>query len=367
MSENRTKKVGVITFHFPHNYGAMLQAYSIQEKLLSMGFDASIIDYEPEYHKKIYNVLRLKDCFEKSPIKTLRHLLGYMRRFPIEIQRYNSFESFKQKRMRLTPYNPNSDFAEFDYILLGSDQIWNQALTNNCFDGPYYGEGFKCKVFSYAASSKHKILSDEIRIGFEEKLKNLFAIGVRENSLKELLQPLTDKKVSVNLDPSLIVDSNILSKLDLNRPIQSKYVLIYELNTHKDVIEMANNYARLHEAKVISLVAYFDWKRRFQNCDQTASPERFLSYIKNAECVFTSSFHGTAFSIVFKTPFYAVRQNNNSDLRIESLLSQLGIEDNFISLDKRPTDCNIDYNEVDKELKSLRTSSIYYLNTCLNS
>lgn len=367
MSNSRVKKVGIITFHFPHNYGAMLQAYSMQEKLLSMGYDATIIDYEPEYHKKIYSVLRFRDCFELSPIKTLRHLFGYVLRNPVETRRYKGFESFKNERMKLTPYSAKSDYADFDYVLLGSDQIWNQALTNNSFDGPYYGEGFNCKVFSYAASSKHKQLTEEVRKGFEVKLKYLLAVGVRESSLKNLLQPLTDKIISVNLDPSLIVDEKTFQKLNLNKPIKSKYVLIYELNPHKEVLEMARSYAKLRNAKVISLVAYFDWKRRFHNCDQSASPEKFLAYIKNAECVFTSSFHGTAFSIVFKTPFFSVRQNNNSDLRIESLMSQLGIIDNFIYLDARPTECSINFSEVEKRLKALQTDSINYLNDCLNS
>lgn len=360
-------KVGIVTFHFPHNYGAMLQAYCLQEKLLSMGYEASIIDYEPEYHKKIYRVHSFRDCFELSPIKTLRHLIAYFLSKPTENKRYNNFESFKNDRMRLTPYSPKSNYKDFDFIILGSDQIWNTKLTNNVFDGPYYGEGFKCKVFSYAASSKYKKLTEEIKEGFETKLKNLFAIGVREVSLKDLLQPLTDKSIALNLDPSLIVDEKSFSKLNLNRPVKSKYVLIYELNPHKEVVEMANAYAKLHNAKMISLVAYFDWRCRFQKCDLKASPEKFLAYIKNAECVFTSSFHGTAFSIVFKTPFFSVRQNNNSDLRIESLMSQLGIIDNFISLDTRPTECNINFGSVETKLKALQTDSIKYLNDCLNS
>lgn len=361
------KKVGIVTFHFPHNYGAMLQAYSMQEILLNMGYDASIIDYEPYYHKKTYNVTHFKDCFEWSPIRTLRHIVGYLLRFPTEIRRYNNFESFKLNRMRLTPYLPTKDYSEFDYILLGSDQIWNQALTNNCFDGPYYGEGFKSKVFSYAASSKYKELAEDIKLEFKNKLKGLFAIGVREESLKNLLQPLTDKIVSVNLDPSLIVDASTLSKLRLKRPVKSKYVLVYELNPHSEVAEMAKNYADHIGAKVITLVAYFDWKRRFGRCDQEASPEKFLSYIKNAECIFTTSFHGTAFSIVFQKPFYVVRQNNNSDLRIESLMTQLGLDSNFVAMESRPTNCSINYQKVALRLEALRANSINYLNDCLNS
>lgn len=38
-------KIGILTFHFAHNYGAMLQAYALSTKLRNMGYDAEIIDY----------------------------------------------------------------------------------------------------------------------------------------------------------------------------------------------------------------------------------------------------------------------------------------------------------------------------------
>ncbi len=42
-------KIGILTFHFAHNYGAMLQAYALSTKLNTMGYDAEIIDYRLKY------------------------------------------------------------------------------------------------------------------------------------------------------------------------------------------------------------------------------------------------------------------------------------------------------------------------------
>ena len=39
------KKVGIITFHASHNYGSMLQAYALQQVVLSMGYDCAIINF----------------------------------------------------------------------------------------------------------------------------------------------------------------------------------------------------------------------------------------------------------------------------------------------------------------------------------
>ena len=356
-------KIGIITFHFPHNYGAMLQAYAMQQKLASMGHESYIIDYAPSYHTAWYKRGdSIIDCICWSPILTAKRLFGYMLKNPAKNNRYDNFESFIRTRMNLYPYSEKTDFREFDAILLGSDQIWDQAHTNNCFDGPYFGEGYACKVFSYAASSKHKSLDSNQKKEFKDRINKLYAIGVREESLKNMLQPLTDKRVYVNLDPTLLVNSTEFSKLNLERPYKQKYVLIYELNEHPEVIIMAQEYAKKIGAKVISLVAYFDWRKRCSKMyDQEASPEKFLAYIKNAECVFTSSFHGTALSLVFEKTFYTIKQNNSSDLRMSSLLEQLGLLDRFIEMSKKPNIITINYKEVMEKLSMLRQESEKFL------
>ena len=69
-------KIGIITFHFAFNYGAALQAFAMQEHLCSMGHDAFIIDYSPEYHTSAYSNGRTwKACFQlpiwKIPLRLM--------------------------------------------------------------------------------------------------------------------------------------------------------------------------------------------------------------------------------------------------------------------------------------------------------
>lgn len=42
------KKVGLITLHRVVNYGSVLQAYALQEKIKELGYDIETIDYFPE-------------------------------------------------------------------------------------------------------------------------------------------------------------------------------------------------------------------------------------------------------------------------------------------------------------------------------
>ena len=42
-------KIGILTFHCAHNYGAVLQAFCLQEKLKKLGHDVYVINYRPSY------------------------------------------------------------------------------------------------------------------------------------------------------------------------------------------------------------------------------------------------------------------------------------------------------------------------------
>ena len=49
-------KIGILTFHCAINYGAVLQAYGLQETLKSMGHEVYVIDYRPKYLIKPYRL-----------------------------------------------------------------------------------------------------------------------------------------------------------------------------------------------------------------------------------------------------------------------------------------------------------------------
>ena len=40
-------KIGIMTFHWAVNYGAVLQAYALQTYLRNLGHEAYMIDYKP--------------------------------------------------------------------------------------------------------------------------------------------------------------------------------------------------------------------------------------------------------------------------------------------------------------------------------
>ena len=43
------QKVGILTFHMAHNYGAMLQAYALETAIRNLGYQCEVIDYRFPY------------------------------------------------------------------------------------------------------------------------------------------------------------------------------------------------------------------------------------------------------------------------------------------------------------------------------
>ena len=103
-----TKKVGIYTFHFAHNYGAMLQAFSLKRTIQKLGYDVSIIDYKP---KKINAKYKITSCIRYNSISDfIKSLGGLLLTIKKRILRYNSFNYFYKYYL----INDNQKYYKFD-------------------------------------------------------------------------------------------------------------------------------------------------------------------------------------------------------------------------------------------------------------
>ena len=92
------KKIGIITFHSAHNYGAMLQVYALQKKINEYG-KAEVINYRNKEIDKNYRVLRLS---KKSPVAFAKSFVGSVLYFNKNKKRYKSFNTFMKEKLSLT-------------------------------------------------------------------------------------------------------------------------------------------------------------------------------------------------------------------------------------------------------------------------
>ncbi len=357
-------RIGILTFHCAHNYGAVLQCYALQEFLKSKGHNVEIIDYRPYYLLRPYKIFKIERILSHNPIKLLKNTFRELALLYYRYVRYYNFETFITNKLNLSlRVRENNIPNKYDIYIIGSDQVWNPKITKG-FDNIYFAsfpfEKEKKKYISYAASMGVQELTAEQKQYIKSSLCNFDKISVRENNLCKLLEPLTSNTINQVIDPTLLIKVADWNQLVIKPNINSKYVLVYQVRTNKETLKIANNIARQIGGVVIEAVAWLNI-RCFKNKYQVATPEAFLGLIKYADCVVTTSFHGTAFSIIFNKVFYTLLLNDGKDSRSLSLLESVGLKDRAISINSTISFTSIDYSEVNYRLNQIRKDSEKYL------
>ena len=309
-------KIGILTFHAAQNYGAVLQCRCLYEVLRGLGHEVHVLDYRPAFLTEPYKLW--KNAYLKHPLPLLKvawKLTGALRR-------RRGFADF-EKTFSPVPCRTEG----FDAIVFGSDQIWNTSLTNG--DLTFFGKGFNGKKIAYGASDGGEIeFSDEIK----DLLNSFEYITCRETSLAEKI-----KKLGVTVPVSAVSDPVFfLSKEDWLKiavlPKERNYVLAYKISDRPDFDEQTEKLGEQLGKKVIQIVYVKSLRKLFykkQHFAESISPEQFVGYFANADYVITTSFHGTAFSILFEKPFYVLSFKKRSE-RITELLNKYNFENRYI-------------------------------------
>lgn len=360
-------KVGILTFHRAYNYGAVLQAYALQDVVKSMGHDVSIIDYKPNYSSDPFKILNLRRIKRANWYYTFRTFLVELYSLPNQIVRHRKFISFFKKRFELAEFNAEN-IKKYDCIILGSDQIWNPEATDLKIDNVYWGifpfEGCRSKLISYAASVGNISNIKAIQNFAIKRVVELHAIGVRELEFSNWLKKQGIDNI-ITLDPTLLMENKVYYKIAKEIYNKEEYILLYTVTEIKNIDQYINYLKMFYGIKVLRISSFAN--KRNSNCI-IASPEEFLGYIKNAKLVVTTSFHATVFSILFRKRFISIAHREYPNERILSLLKQLSmgchyydVEDILDGLDESRISKLCDVRTLD----NLRKDSINYLQNSL--
>lgn len=349
-------KIGIITFHRAHNYGAVLQCYALSITLKNLGHDVEVIDYLPTQFKLEYSIYPFRHL---SLYRKITQLLKLLPVLDIKIKRSQGFDSFINK-LPLSKQSfdeTNIKFEEYDAIVFGSDQIWNPTLTNNkdnvyCGNFPKLGKRF----VSYAASTNPKLMQKEYQAYFEGIIDRFDNISTRETSLTDYLNELSSGVSQVVLDPVLLLTKDQWRRIAI-KPKETNYLLVYTVPQHPQIIQVANQLASEKNLQVIEIRPNVQNIRK-KNYLQTVSPTEFLGYIMHADYVLTTSFHGTALSIVFERQFLTLSIDKQVDDRAANLLENLCLSERLVTQDDYHRG-DIDYHT--SALTQLRQTSIDYL------
>lgn len=372
------KKIGIVTFNDAYNYGAFLQEYALQLFLKTNGVDAKVIKYSNQDFKNKYvnycNVLKANGI--KNKIKALYNAIFKYANTKARKLQIKNFElcieneicySIEFKKDNIKAINDS-----FDYFIAGSDQVWNlNIIKNNYFymlDFVYNDN----KKISYAASFGTTNFLEEQLVIFKEKLSRFNTLLVREEEGKSLLYKI-GLDSDVVLDPTFLIDKKkwkeFCLKANQNFICQKKYIFIYIVAKQTYLLDAAFKYANELGLEVIC-ISHMNrnivWNGKKIKCIVGAGPYEFINYLINAECIFTTSFHGLVLSINVNKPFYyeLSKEKNNNNSRLENI-------SRFLELSCREIKSsvvlknNINWDNVNEKLMKLKIKSKELLMTSI--
>lgn len=364
-------RVALITRHFIPNYGSLLQAMATQQAIENLGHSCDVIDYIREdetFRNREKTLLNRKQRWNGSKGKRFLYL---MLRQPESIAAGRKFERWQRQYLNLTKRYSGleqlkADPPAADVYMTGSDQVWG-PVENGSYDSAYclsFVDGNRRKM-AYAASFGHTELSEEERGYYQTWLTCYQRITVREESAVKILEEL-GMEASWVLDPTLLFDAAYWAQYV--KPIaHKKYILVYQLHNDSRLNAYAKKAAKKKGLPLIRLSVSFHQLLRGGKLIWAPDLGTFLSYIKNAECMITDSFHGTAFAINFNTPFIEVMPNNNTGTRNRSILRLTGLQGRILQKqeDLALVDQKIDFQYANKILEQKRKESFCILKSMI--
>lgn len=375
-------KVGIITFHFVSNQGGVLQAYASQAFLQKHGHEACIINYRPKYHTVRYaahkNPFRYAGWYWKRfgnkglISRILLTFRSFIRCIVLNLKKTDRkksqlFEAFISRNLKQTTrYTSLKQLQKnpplLDAYVSGSDQLWNPDLLNFAFDPAYFldfGASSVRKV-AYAVSSGKKLSAKE-----ESQLaalcKNFTAISLRE--YEESTVMAIGREVSICLDPTLLLEAKDYHEIESSVVEKEPYIFVYGFESNDDIQQAVDKAVAKYNCKIINGSPDRIFLSNPCMKIKDYAPDRFLSFIKNAQCVVTNSFHGSAFSIIYKKDFITVTHTTRGK-RMSSLLDNLGLSGRLFGRPEFDFDRPVDWNSVTAKLSELKEkSSVFLLNS----
>lgn len=389
-------KIGIVTYVKCDNYGAELQAFALQWKLNSLGYDAEVINLEKRNidMKRNPDVIlgAIKQRFKQEGVfaivSIVRKFLETKKRITdedkykvINENKHKLFENFFENKVRHSEkyYSldeiSNATDLKYDVYIAGSDQIWNYIHTDR-LDVYFlmFANKFKAKKISYAASVSIYDIPKKWRAAYKTYFENIDVLSVRELHGAELVSKYSNKKAEVVLDPTfLLTKEDWVREVANDCGIEGDYLLIYTLSGSPHIRKMAHDIARRLNLKVVNIKSgYSDEPDDGTINVYEIGPAEWVGLWSKAKYVVTDSFHGTAFSINFNIPFTTlVNPNSMMNSRVLSILKIMNLESRIVydtlKGDLKPNDVALDFTETNRILKQWKEKSLKFLLHALNS
>lgn len=363
-------KIGILTFPSSISYGAVLQMYALYHAVNELGYSVDVINYHNPYMRAYKHITHGKKPSLKTKINNVT------RRF-MHKRLYKEFKKFEMTKMTKYPKKVTSSHSDlvkmsprYDAVLCGSDQVWNPDITDS--DMSYFLDfcGENTRRISYAPSFGVVDFKDKFTADIKKELEKFYAVSVREEQGREYLKTVIDREVTLVSDPTFLVPREHWNSVEKEHPLaKGDYILYYTIRSSHTLIKHAAELSKKTGCKLIIVGGNSIQKRKNKNkmIDYAvdASPGEWLYLVRHAKYVVTNSFHGTAFSIIFRRNFY-LECSSYTNSRLEHITGMLGLSDRIVKKDDDIIPSAIDYSKNEEKLAELTESSMNYLKNSLS-
>ncbi len=382
MIENRIKsgfslmhKIGIMTWYHYRNYGTALQATALYKVISDLGYNPSLIKYMP-----VGNVLEkmtVKKFFIKGYNWFLSHVFCPM--YYHNDVKEKLFTTYLNERITETePVISNDDFSKlnkkFDAFVCGSDQIWSPLNYNDKYYLSFVSDPNK-KVAYAPSMGVSEIADPKVKRRITSLLKDFKHLSVREKQGAAIIKELTGRDAKIVLDPTLLLTAeewDAFADISSTQKLKRPYIFCYYLGKPSKYKKTVKAAAKKWNMPVYEIPTVRD-RGGYAKFPFEVGPSEFVSLIKNASFVFTDSFHGMVFSIIYKIPFavferFEKNDPRNQNSRIYSIIELLGLQNRMVNVVERERIYNMsemDYTDPYLSLAKLKEQSLEYLKNSL--
>ena len=360
------KDIVICTLPLNDNYGGILQTAALQRAVRKLGYRCRTFKWVPPFRLKSM----LGWCFYHFKN---RHLpfASWARKLNANAHYFRSFieENVQETRLTFPPYTSAS--RGVSQWIIGSDQVWRFHPN---IPAAFYLLNFlpsqeRKRSFAYAASfgSSEWLIDAETSQLVRRLAKDLRAVSVREQSGVDMCREHMEVLAEVMPDPTMLVcareyDEMIEKSLSrYPKDYEGEFIAFYILDMTAEkrcYLETLSNKMKLPLVDMmynLQLDAAGVLKRPI---------EQWLDIVKHASLVVTDSFHGTVFSIIYRTSFIVFNNEKRGSSRFFSLLSRTGLVERMVQVNDAPTIHPISkekWNDVANEVESLQKKGISFL------
>ncbi|MBQ8228027.1 MAG: polysaccharide pyruvyl transferase family protein [Clostridia bacterium] len=349
-------KIITVTSQNADNYGAVLQAYALQQTMIELGYENEILDCRPADKRSSNLKVAVRQAILKAQNiiyhsrnnKLAGRFINFRNDYLKQTKTYHSVEEVKK-----TP-------PEADAYLTGSDQVF--ALGNSLVPIRFLDFGPSKTVRVSYAASKGLFEKDEKSVAYlKDKLSRFTCISSREEQGTEYIKEVLGLPCQTNIDPVFLLSRDSWNKITPESRVKEPYILCFRMLRHDAFQPLVDKLKKETGWQVVSIQPRVDKKLKADKYLFDVTPQEFVQLIRDAGAVVTTSFHATALSIIFHKNFYSLIDYKPE--RAIALCKMFGLENRLVKKDVDDfTELNdICYDSVDSVIAQKRDEALTYL------